>query len=165
MNTKHKIILIIFGVIDIVIVALLGWTIYSTWSSYTSPLFQSQVSGCAKLYIDTFQKDGAQVTYSNSDGTISLNLVIPYMETQSLDESILLWSILDQLGSVSENSSKLCENPERILLTLYITTDQDIQKYLIMVPVADLIAWSRNEISEDVFVKTIKYSPISPSAK
>jgi len=158
MNKKQKIILIIFGIFDIAIVTLLAGTIVKTWSTYSATINQSPASSCADFYLDALQDNNHQITFSMENDVIYTTILIHAGQDQdTLDDTQLLWALLNHLGPVAARTTELCLNPRLLTVQVNITYETVTINHLALIPIQDLISWSQGTISENDFAANIKY--------
>ncbi len=162
MNKKQKIILIIFGIFDVAIVTLLAGTIVKTWSTYLATTNQSPASSCADFYLDALQDNDHQITFSMENDVIYTTISIHAGQGQdTLDDTQLLWALLNQLGPVAVRTTELCFNPRLLTVQLIITYETVTINHLALIPIQDLISWSQGTVSENDFAANIKYRQIT----
>lgn len=166
MSKKQKAILIIFLVFDILIVTLLAGTIVKTWSLTQVTRKETPLSHCADAYLKALQDSDQQIAFAMEKDVIYITVsILAEKDKNEFDDSQMLWTLLDQLGTVAVHTTDICPNPQTMILQINIVRDVVAINHQAIIPMPDLLAWSQGTVSENQLTENIRYRQASVSSE
>lgn len=154
MTRKQKLILIILGVLDLVVIGALAVIIVRTMTATpaTPPaVVQAEVSPCMQRMLDACNalpipfSDTATVAWDTTQLYITLQAVYPFAAPPS-ESAQLLWVALDEIAVVLRSG---CYIPETITITLTAHGNVETVRYLAQLAGQDVAAWMAGTLSEE----------------
>lgn len=161
MTRQQKLILVVLGILDIAVIALLGSAVIRSLPPATptvSPI-ALQASPCAQRMIETFTAmppfDGGVPTVAWDAHQLSLALDAGYTTpAPPKDSAQLLWTALDGIATSLQAG---CTLPETVTVTVIAHGTVETHRFLAQLRGADVESWLAGDLSDVALAATARY--------
>ena len=166
MTRKQKLILIILGVLDFIVISALIAIVVHTSNTRAihsipaaSPNVQAQLSPCTRAMLETCAAlplpfdNAPAVAWDATHLYVTLRATYP-AATPPQESAQLLWTALDAIAAVLQNG---CTTPETITIALAAYGNAESVQYLAQFAGSDVAVWVEGTLPEDALAAQSRF--------
>ncbi len=168
MTRRQKLILIILGILDVAVIALLGSAVVRSLPPTTptvSPI-AVQISPCEQKMLETFSTtppfaDGVPtVAWSNKQ--LHLSLHVAYKASVPPEDSAqYLWTALDSIAEIVQEG---CTLPEKVTISIIAQGEAETHQFLVQLAGSDIKGWLAGALSDEALAALAHYRQTTQAA-
>jgi len=160
MTKQQKLILILFGIVDIIVIALMGRVVIKSIHGNQTISQQAQIPPCAQEILSALPHS-MQPAVIWTDTELRLSLHVMYQSAEPPAESAqYLWEALDSLALTL---TKGCPAPPTVTITVTAQGDRETCHHVIQTTGDSMMAWVQGTLSEADFISQARYRKLTAS--